>query len=453
MRTLGEDRDKGTEEDSVARQVEKEFGQQFHCDACTKDISNLVRIRCAECPDFDLCVACFGHGAEPPGSSHLANHSYRVMEMLDFPIFEADWGADEELKLVTAIEQYGLGNWEQVAEQIGTKNRRECAGHYERVYLKSDTFPIPNMSVQLDHTKRLSHNRGPPKKIPKTERPPSSVPGNHEIHGYMPGRREFEIECENDAEQLIKDLEFLETDTQQDTALKMAMFGIYNAALDRRAERKQFVFERELTDFRKLQQLEKKRSKEEKEVYQRMRVFSKMQTKQDFEDLMAGLLNEMKLRDEIAQLQEYRRMGLTSRRDIEPFERDKRDRDVPRLTAARFSNRHRDETPLPRTPITKPPPTPTPTTLARKPAAPLDISHAEGLDLLTPTEQQLCTHLRLFPKSYLVIKETILKEYAKTGSLRRRQCRELIKIDVNKTSRIYDFFVEMGWIKQVKRGR
>jgi transcriptional adapter 2-alpha len=77
----------------------------------------------------------------------------------------------------------------------------------------------------------------------------------------------------------------------------------------------------------------------------------------------------------------------------------------------------------------------------------LDIQDAEGYHLLTPGEQQLCSTLRLYPKAYLVIKDTIIREYTRVGSLKRRQARALIKIDVNKTGKIYDFFVEMGWIK------
>lgn len=37
---------------------------------------------------------------------------------------------------------------------------------------------------------------------------PTSAPSNHEIAGYLPGRLEFEHEPDNDAEDLVKDLEF-----------------------------------------------------------------------------------------------------------------------------------------------------------------------------------------------------------------------------------------------------
>ncbi|KAI8818630.1 uncharacterized protein EV422DRAFT_551231 [Fimicolochytrium jonesii] len=414
-------------EQGKARAAKRHISQSqlatiYHCNGCSQDITNLIRVRCAECADFDLCVACFCSGAEPPNTLHRNSHSYRVMEMLDFEIYDDGWGADEELKLVTAIESWGLGNWEQIAEQMGTKNRLQCEEHYNRVYINSDSFPIPV---------------GPPRKVPKHERPPVSQPTNHEIMGYMPGRKEFETECENDAEHLIKDLEFSDSDSPEDTELKMAMFDMYNSALDRRAERKKFILDRNIVDFRKVQQMEKKRSKEERELFQKLRVFAKMQTGQDFENFMGGLLNEMKLRQEIAQLQEYRRMGLRTRREIDAYERDKKERELTKTalqfhpaSGSRTTGRAQNLGPA--------------ATGVRNTPAPLDISNAEGVELLTHNEQQLCSNLRLFPKSYLVIKETILKEYAKQGSMRRRECRRLIKIDVNKTSRIYDYFVEMG---------
>lgn len=84
---------------------------------------------------------------------------------------------------------------------------------------------------------------------------------------------------------------------------------------------------------------------------------------------------------------------------------------------------------------------------ARKPPQPLNISSSEGHDLLSTAEQELCSKLRILPRAYLVIKETILSEYMKrNGNLKKRTARSLIKIDVNKTSKVWDFFVAKGWI-------
>jgi len=56
--------------------------------------------------------------------------------------------------------------------------------------------------------------------------------------------------------------------------------------------------------------------------------------------------------------------------------------------------------------------------------------------------------LRLLPKPYLVVKETLVREYARRGGkLRRREARDLVKIDVNKLSRVWDFLVQSGYLK------
>jgi SWIRM domain len=83
----------------------------------------------------------------------------------------------------------------------------------------------------------------------------------------------------------------------------------------------------------------------------------------------------------------------------------------------------------------------------------LDITDAEGFELLSTSERNLCSILRLLPKLYLSIKETLIAAHQKYGYLKRAQARGLIKIDVNKTSRIYDFFVTAGWIKPHPQAR
>jgi transcriptional adapter 2-alpha len=81
-------------------------------------------------------------------------------------------------------------------------------------------------------------------------------------------------------------------------------------------------------------------------------------------------------------------------------------------------------------------------------AAPLNLANSPSLHLLTPAEQALCSQLRILPKPYLVIKETLVREYARRGGkLRRREARELVKIDVNKTSRVWDFLVQAGYLR------
>ncbi|KAI9207154.1 uncharacterized protein BJ171DRAFT_292331 [Polychytrium aggregatum] len=458
----------------------EDFGQKYHCDSCQTDITNMIRIRCAECPDFDLCLDCFARGVELGGHRNI--HCYRIMEMLDFSIFDDEWDAEEELMLVEGLELFGLGNWDQISEHIGTKNKLECAKHYNEIYIQSATWPSPTPSRSFSGMqRRVGPKERKPALTQKANRSTamSSQPANHEIAGYMPGRMEFDAEYDNEAEQIVKDMVFEDADLPEDMEFKCTILNIYNGVLDRRMERKKFMFERKLLNFRQIQAAEKKRPKEEKELAAKMRVYAKMQTADDFETLMDGLNNEMRLKQRIAQLQEYRRAGITAYKEAAEYEKDKLARTTSYKTMTRdlfldrTPSRHsarsrvddikgesflvpsRTGTPargnsVPGSPnAALVPPAQSPTSAAgRRPATPLDITASEGVDLLTPPEKALCSHLRILPKAYMVIKETILREYeARNGKLKKRQARELIKIDVNKTGKIFDFFVDNGWIK------
>jgi len=170
----------------------------------------------------------------------------------------------------------------------------------------------------------------------------------------------------------------------------------------------------------------------------------------------------MKIRENIAQFQEYRRNGITTLAAAQTYEKDKAIKynqkpqtiplTYPGMPLAGSSSYVPLNNSLKRSNSSVYSPVAgfaeSPKTIGRKPANPLDISTAEAIHLLTEREQHLCSTLRILPKSYLAIKETLIREYTKAGGLKRRQARGLIKIDVNKTSKIYDFFVEMGWVKK-----
>jgi len=98
-------------------------------------------------------------------------------------------------------------------------------------------------------------------------------------------------------------------------------------------------------------------------------------------------------------------------------------------------------------------------------ATQLNLANAASLDLLSYEEQALCSSLRVLPKPYLTIKEMYIRENERrTGLLRRRDARyetnldflsptdsdgtdrRMLKIDVNKSGRIFDFLVTSGML-------
>ncbi|OJA11247.1 hypothetical protein AZE42_09540 [Rhizopogon vesiculosus] len=540
-----------------------EPGLQIQCDCCQCDLTHSTRIKCADpvCETgdgVDICPSCFCAGKE--FAKHTRGHAYRVIELHSYPIFSPDWGADEELLLIEGIAQEGLGNWQMIAEHVGTRTKEDVEEHYNSVYVDSLDWPLPQMDVKFNidpdefqarkrrRMSTMTTSVPPPPKVA-----PTSAPGVHEIATFLPGRLEFEHELDNEAEDLVKDLEFgmchawsgdqivedendadvrararmheerkaadgstnssqlpangvngivngnghhpmngdshvkseeppgeqqgpSEDDpnaeeatlpppfeTEDSLAFKLTILEMYNQRVDKRREAKAIMYERGLLEYKKMQAAEKKRLKDEKDIVQRLRPFARLQTAEDYEVFAADILYEAMLRKRIQELQHYRRMGLTTPADIEKFEVDSVRRAQAKANLSRDyysserlaqlraggsmresegrKSHERESTPkLGGTASAGP--------AVRRPPAPLNLANSPSLHLLTPAEQTLCSQLRILPKPYLVIKETLVREYARRGGkLRRREARDLVKIDVNKTSRVWDFLVQAGFLK------
>lgn len=123
-----------------------EPGLQIQCDACGCDLTHSVRIKCADpvCEPgdgVDICPSCFCKGKE--FDKHKRGHAYRVVELHSYPIFSADWGADEELLLLEGVSLQGIGNWQAIAEHVGTRAKDEIEKHYNEVYVDSPDWPLP----------------------------------------------------------------------------------------------------------------------------------------------------------------------------------------------------------------------------------------------------------------------------------------------------------------------
>lgn len=86
----------------------------------------------------------------------------------------------------------------------------------------------------------------------------------------------------------------------------------------------------------------------------------------------------------------------------------------------------------------------------RKKPPPLDIMTLPGYEKLTPSERELCSNLRLAPLSFLDFRDILVTESRRHpgSSLKLAQARVLIKIDVNKTRKLYDFLLNEGYFTQ-----
>jgi transcriptional adapter 2-alpha len=211
------------------------------------------------------------------------------------------------------IDKHGSGNWKFISEYMSSsKSTKQCEEHYWETYMGrfGRCLPIPpeleggEKIEQFLVSKGISageseipvtegHSRdelvvrdkgkerqakdkqelrerqallpGDKKHLPlvviashppHTHTPPSTPPTPHEgadLPGFMPLREDFDVEYENDAENLLADMEFSPDDHPSERELKLQIVRIYNLKLAERDRRKRFVIERGLVDCKKQQ--------------------------------------------------------------------------------------------------------------------------------------------------------------------------------------------------------
>lgn len=535
----------------------------YHCNYCNKDISGVVRIRCAKCQDFDLCLECFSIGAEV--SPHKANHPYRVIENLCFSLIHPDWTADEEMLLLEGVDTHGFGNWTKVAEHVATKTKTQCYNHFMSCYMDSPCAPLPDLSYIRGKTRAelmamtKVHQKGavgdgivlkPPKQepsvspsrvkieerdAPRDVRSPSSMSvgsvtegekgqdrtfesksltainpatvvdkkpvllgqnkdgsestatraeaadggqSNRSIggkkpkplhegsedgttyldqSGFNPKRREFDKEYDNDAELPLAEMEFKETDTETDHELKLRMLHIYLSRLDERKRRKDFILERGLLDAKRQQELDNLRSEEERKLYLQARVFLRYHSSEEHEMLLAGLCAEQKIRQHITELQECRSAGCHTLAEVEHYKVEKQRQEA-------GSRRAKDACTL----------ISTGKELQRSSKVVIkegsesdiiasnkiqvssgigsytntfDISGLPGTNLLSLAEQQFCCKNKILPPSYLKMKEVLMLESLKSGSIKRLEAQQLLRSYASKVDAVFDLLIQLGWIQ------
>lgn len=297
-------------------------------------------------------MPCFKDGACSK-THEPATHPFYVIEQHSVPIYEPEWGADEELCLLEGAENYGLGSWADIADHIGGyRTKEECRDHYIKTYIESPNFPLPaNANIadrqltseisredfQARKKRRIESRKedtfNAPPAAPK-QKPVASVPACHEVQGYMPGRLEFETEYSNDAEEAVQHMQFEPGDgvdlrtgeLDPEMNMKLTVMSIYNDRLTSRADRKKIIFEHHLLDYKRNMNIEKKKTKEEKMLFDKTKPFTRMMNHDDWTEFSNKILDEHNFRAAIAQTQEWRRVGITNVKDGEKYEAEKQAR-------------------------------------------------------------------------------------------------------------------------------
>uniref|UniRef100_A0A4W4DUM7 Transcriptional adapter n=1 Tax=Electrophorus electricus TaxID=8005 RepID=A0A4W4DUM7_ELEEL len=426
-------------------------GDPFDKPLCGGCSSYLVEpyIKCADCapPLFLLCLQCFTRGYEY--KRHQSDHKYEIMTS-DFPILEPGWTAQEERSLLEAVMDCGFGNWQDVAYQMRTRTKEECEGHYIKNFINNPLFSSTLLSLRQTEEAHTTDTAIPFKRT----RHPAASPA---VHGYCPVCGAIH-EFDNYAEWDLKDIDFVDDDSDILHALKTAVVDIYHSRLSERKRRKRIVRDHGLINLRKFQMLERRYPKEVQDLYDIMRRFARVAGPMEHDKFIESHALEFELRREISRLQEYRREGVRSFCGARVYERVKRGREDERRKRTLLGEvlqyvhdagtcqqwLHKQAAiDAGITPVVS-----TITTSGRRSAPPLNLTGLPGTEKLNEREKELCQVVRLVPGAYLEYKQALLSECQRQGGLRLAQARSLIKIDVNKTRKIYDFLIKEGYVNK-----
>ncbi|XP_078000757.1 transcriptional adapter 2-beta-like [Glandiceps talaboti] len=424
---------------------------KYYCNYCQEDIRG-IRVKCAECNDFDLCLQCFSGGAEI--GKHRKGHRYQLIDVVSFPktkmdngnfsIFCGDWTANEELLMLDGIEQYGFGSWEDISDNVQTKTPAEVMEHYELMYLIGNigrgSLP-PNFCTKvIDHTTPADGPLSPSLTTPFTP-VEMTLPEQQEL-GYMPYRDDFEREYDNDAETLVSNLTVDLNDEDLDTALKLSHVDMFSRKLMERERRKKIAREYGLiqaatsTGSKKVQ-TKRKYLKEEKEFKEKVGPFAQFLLSSEQDQLFENLQREKQLRVRIKELMRYRRHGITKLEECPEFEsarhkREKRKENKKKMALTGSKRGVKEEK------------------VKEEKVSDVndfqEMKYTQGFNYLSEKEKKLCKSMGMKPARYVTIKAIVIKDH-----LLRRQgiptkTRYPSNLDKANRKRIITFLSNSGWI-------
>ncbi|XP_077445539.1 transcriptional adapter 2-beta [Stigmatopora argus] len=463
-----------------------DLGKKY-CVNCLADVTNL-RLRCTDCPDIELCPECFSAGAEI--GNHRKWHGYQQVDGGRFSLWgpeaEGGWTSREEQSLLDAIEQFGFGNWEDMAAHVGAgRTPQEVMDHYVTMYIHGNlgkaciSDSIPNRVT--DHTCPGGGALSPSLTVPL---PPLDVSSSEQQQlGYMPLRDDYEIEFDQDAEKLISGLSVNYDDEDVEIEMKRAHVDMYVRKLRERQRRKNIARDYGLVpvflgrDKKETRDKsagsagvnaptaaaaatttttagacpplpatpKRKINKEEKEQRARLRGLCQFMAYREVEDLFENMHKERTLRAKVRELQRCRRNGVARLDEAAEYEaaRHKREKRKENKSAALSKRGGGGGTGPP-----APPPPPGAVKEESKDGEFAAIENLSGFELLSDREKLLCSSLNLSPARYLTVKTIIIKDHLQKRQGVPSKSRLPGYLDKILRKRIVNFLTESGWISR-----
>jgi len=415
----------------------------FECQVCRSDSSELA-------PKLKFCLACFINPEK-----HSWEHPYIVVrdwDIMPSPL-ATGWTQREDMALINGVGKFGYDNWEEICEHAlkFAHSQEECRQRFE--FLRRAVGERP--TTEEDRSASDAKLREKAKRV-------SQVPGATLI-GYSPLREELDNVYANDAELLIADMIFgpEDEDSVENGAawkdLKLRVLRNYNLKLDVREQRRRFVLERGLLDFRRIQETRKRLAQSSQQQAQsgataasilqlELDSLGRFMTAQEMSQFHRGIVKERALRDEVRKLQQYRAIGLRTYDEVDAYSKlaAKRNHQLLQQQQQEPNGAHEtevaDNTGPKRAHIDDE---------ADEGSGSSTLSQDPAALYLTPEELECCQKLSVTPSHYFVIKEAIFKEALRNGGcISRPQAMVLVSVELTKVDSLLDFFVKCDWVRR-----
>lgn len=246
------------------------------CDHCFAILTKIKRMQCATC-HIDLCIKCFKDGIRI--RNHDYEHSYRIIDNFQF-LMDENWTAVEEMLFIEALSMLGIANWDDIAEFIGTKTSEEV----ERFFYIRSIFENSKLN-ELNELQSIQSN-----------------PNVHEVVSFMPFRKDFDVEYENDYESIFKEL-YNDTSllAEHKKVLQDALFNGFTNLTQIRNFKKHVILDKNLVNLKEFQAFEGTLNDFDKTILNEIKPFSKFLAKDDFNIFFSGLLIEAELKKKITE--------------------------------------------------------------------------------------------------------------------------------------------------------
>lgn len=447
----------GMETGGLLDSIADPFVKCKHCHGVAKE----PYIKCMQCEKsvnsnyVVICIRCFSKGAE--FGVHKNDHSYMVIRT-DFSLLDPSWQAKEEIMLINAINDCGIGNWPDISFRVPGKSAEQCKAHYTKYYIENAHPELPQVvcreSLQTVVPQPVTYIGG-------IDDPPRPIPGTtacRDMAGYNAARGDFDVEYDNNAEVDIQDLDFMlfEEDEKPSLGLELqiALLDIYRRRLGERYKRKKLVRDHGLIAMNKsMASLNRYRPYVPQNFADALPKFFSIVTSLEIDLILEGLKCESEVKQQIGDLMEYISNGISKQTSIMTYETLKRKREANIREKRNLVVSENDGVDIKWNVVTKNIANLESTIpgASRRVSIPLNIAGKPGYDNLNDTEKQIASELRLLPEDFLRFKSAFIDECRKLDGLRLAQARTLIKIDVNKIRKIFDYLLSVGLIYTPKK--